>query len=127
MNISLSISDDLAAGEYPIQLKNIELTTTANEEIDPSNCSSILTIVDLPLGDANDDGKVSITDAVTVVNYILGTQQGKFSEVAADVDGSGNITITDAVGIVNIILNSNSAGVKERREREEMETYRDPD
>ncbi len=53
--------------------------------------------------------------------------QGKFSEVAADVDGSGNITITDAVGIVNIILNTDSGGVKERREREEIETYRDPD
>ena len=54
-------------------------------------------------GDANGDGKVTITDAVAVVNYILGNTSTGFD--AADVNGDGNVTITDAVGIVNIILN----------------------
>ncbi len=79
------------------------------------------------LGDANGDGKVTITDAVAVVNYILGSTQGTFNVTAADVSGDGTITITDAVGIVNIILNSNSAGVKERRVREEIGMEKDPD
>ena len=79
------------------------------------------------LGDANGDGKVTITDAVAVVNYILNTTQGTFNVAAADVDGNGSITITDAVGIVNIILNTSSAGVKERRVREEVVTEREPD
>ena len=79
------------------------------------------------LGDANGDGKVTITDAVAVVNSILGSTQGVFIKRAADVDGNGDISITDAVGIVNIILNSSSAGVKERRVREEIVTEREPD
>ncbi len=79
------------------------------------------------IGDANGDGKVTITDAVAVVNYILGTTQEKFDKLAADVNEDGEITITDAVGIVNIILNADSAGVKERREREEVTTEREPD
>ena len=78
-------------------------------------------------GDANGDGKVTITDAVAVVNYILNTTQGTFNVAAADVDGNGSITITDAVSIVNIILNSSSAGVKERSVREEIGLEKDPD
>ena len=55
-------------------------------------------------GDANGDGKVSITDAVYVVNYILGQSAIDFNVVAADVNGDGKVSITDAVMIVNIIL-----------------------
>ena len=56
-------------------------------------------------GDANGDGRVSITDAVAVVDYILGNPPVGFNVEAADVSGDGNINITDAVGIVDIILN----------------------
>lgn len=55
-------------------------------------------------GDANNDGTVTITDAVAVVNYILGNPSGSFNITQADVNGDGQVTITDAVGIVNIIL-----------------------
>ena len=57
-------------------------------------------------GDANGDGQVTITDAVAIVNYILGNASANFNLFAADVNRDGNITITDAVGVVNIILNS---------------------
>ncbi len=72
------------------------------------------------LGDANGDGKISITDAVYVVNYVLQQPEADFNAVAADVNGDGNITITDAVMIVNMILNggtkqdSYNNGVKEQ-------------
>ena len=56
-------------------------------------------------GDVNHDGSVTITDAVAVVNYILGQpSDGIFDEDAADVNKDGSITISDAVAIVNIIL-----------------------
>ena len=63
-------------------------------------------IIGYEVGDANGDGKVTITDAVAVVNYILGNESAGFVKAAADVNQDGNITITDAVGVVNIILNS---------------------
>ncbi len=63
-------------------------------------------IIGYEVGDANGDGKVTITDAVAVVNYILGNASAGFVKAAADVNQDGNITITDAVGVVNIILNS---------------------
>ena len=66
-------------------------------------------------GDANGDNKVSVPDAVSIVNSILGNRPIDFVEVAAnvndDVDELGNamISITDAVGVVNIILNNGEA------------------
>lgn len=64
------------------------------------------------LGDANGDGHVTITDAVAIVNYILGNKSDNFNFDAADVNEDGAITITDAVGVVNIIL-SDGAGASE--------------
>lgn len=63
-------------------------------------------------GDANGDGKVTITDAVAIVNYILGNPSDNFNINAADVSGDGNITITDAVGVVNIILNDSNGTIE---------------
>lgn len=62
------------------------------------------------IGDANGDGKVTITDAVAIVNYILGNPSPGFVIEAANINGdfdekgNPNITISDAVGVVNIIL-----------------------
>ncbi len=58
----------------------------------------------LPAGDVNDDGKVTIADAVALVAYLLGHPSEPFLEQAADIDGVEGITIGDAVEIVNRIL-----------------------
>lgn len=58
-------------------------------------------------GDANGDGRVTITDAVCVVNKILGNAGEHFDFEMADVNKDNAITIADAVGIVNIILKGN--------------------
>jgi len=55
-------------------------------------------------GDANGDGKVTITDAVYIVNYVLQQPAPDFILEAADLNADGSITITDAVMVVNIIL-----------------------
>lgn len=59
-------------------------------------------------GDANGDNSVSITDAVTVVNHILGNPQEVFIDVAANTNDDGDISISDVVGVVNIILDENT-------------------
>ena len=74
--------------------------------INAAKCKIDDTMPSLPaMGDANGDGKVTITDAVAIVNKILGNESANFVFEAADVNGDGVITITDAVGVVNIILN----------------------
>ena len=58
----------------------------------------------LQFGDVNADGSVNFTDAVGIVNRILGNPSGNFIERAADVNRDSKVTITDAVSIVNMIL-----------------------
>ena len=124
-NISLNISNSVAPGNYTMQLKNIELTTTAGDAIHQSDLSATLTVLNLKQGDANGDNKITITDAVGIVNYILGHASSNFHPEAADLNGDNNISITDAVRVVNIILNQGSAGVKEKRTFEQ-EKEREP-
>lgn len=58
----------------------------------------------LPNGDANDDGKVNVTDIVAVVNFIMGTIPEVFNKNAADMNNDGYINVTDIVKIVNFIM-----------------------
>lgn len=86
--------------EYEWQVQgNLTSGTTAWSEMASFTTSFIK-------GDANNDGQVTITDAVAIVNYILGNPSLSFSIEAADVNKDGSVTITDAVGVVNIILNN---------------------
>ena len=64
------------------------------------------------LGDTNGDADVTISDAVGVVNYILGNPSAGFNIVNANVNGDTNISITDAVGIVDIVNNSSTSAPK---------------
>ena len=107
LNLRVKVSTDAALGEHTVTLKNIELTTTS-QAFELDNRSSTITVLDVLTGDASGDGKVSIFDAVQIVNYILGNTPETFLESAADIDGNGKITIFDAVLTVNIILNQGS-------------------
>lgn len=70
------------------------------------------------IGDVNGDGKITITDAVTIVSHIIDDDIDDSFFVAADVNGDGRITITDAVAVVDMIL-SDTASVKVRRSMED--------
>ncbi|MBQ1758319.1 MAG: dockerin type I repeat-containing protein, partial [Prevotella sp.] len=57
------------------------------------------------IGDVNNDGFVTITDAIALVNIILGKAE---KVAAADINGDGLVTITDVIALVNIILEKNT-------------------
>lgn len=57
-------------------------------------------------GDADDTGSVNITDAVAIVNDILGNAGADFNSFAADVNADGVVNIADAMAVVDIILSS---------------------
>ncbi|MBQ8050530.1 MAG: M6 family metalloprotease domain-containing protein [Bacteroidaceae bacterium] len=56
------------------------------------------------LGDANNDGEVSIADVTAVVNHILGRTPEAFAPLNADMNQDGVISIADVTAIVNLIL-----------------------
>ena len=56
-------------------------------------------------GDANRDGRVTVTDAVLVLDYVrTHSAPAGFSVAEADADGSGNVTEADAVEILCTVI-----------------------
>ncbi len=103
--VTLNVDENTAIGEYDITIKEIELTKTNSELIHHKDITTKLTLVNATIGDTNGDTKVTVTDAVSIVNYILEKTPSVFIQKAADVNNDSEITITDAVGIINQILN----------------------
>lgn len=54
-------------------------------------------------GDANGDGKIDISDAMTTFYKMIDNPSDAFNEKAADVNGDGIINVADVMGIINII------------------------
>lgn len=112
VNLTLDVDKGVTIGNYAISLTNIELTTSTTLAINPSDVTATLTVSNIKVGDADGNGKISITDAVAIVSHILGEDIDGFVAAAADVDGNGRITITDAVAVVDMILNGNASAKK---------------
>ena len=53
-------------------------------------------------GDVNNDGTVSVADAVAIISYVLGENPSNFNAAAADVNGDDKVTIADAVEVIKI-------------------------
>lgn len=54
--------------------------------------------------DVNQDGSVTIADALCIVNYVLGNTPDNFDWNRYELNGDHNITIADAVVVVEMIL-----------------------
>ena len=109
-SVTLKADASLKSGTKLVgTIKNIEFNMQDNQKLTFDNTSFNITIVSVVSGDANGDGYVTITDAVAIVNKILGNESENFNFDAADVNGDKAITITDAVGVVNIILQGGSS------------------
>ena len=59
------------------------------------------------VGDINNDGSQTIADVTTLVNRLLGNQQGKtkFLIPDADVNGDNSTNVADVTELVNILIN----------------------
>ena len=68
------------------------------------------------LGDANDNGSVTVADVVTIANHIVHNPVANWCFINADVNKSGDITAADITGTINIIAGEEiSAGAAVRR------------
>ncbi len=113
INITLNVSSTIEEKEYVIAAKNIEISTKGGTAYNPADAKAKLSISSYLLGDADQSGKVSINDAVCIVNYILGFPNQTFLEAAADVDLNGHISINDKVVLINdYILGSDASSAK---------------
>ena len=56
------------------------------------------------LGDVNCDGFVTIGDATTLIDYLLGSEVDPFSHENADLTGDGDISIGDVTALIDLLL-----------------------
>ena len=120
MNLVIDIDGNVEPDDYPITIKEIELSTE-DYPIYPINYSTTLTVDDFLVGDANGNGEVTPFDAVLAIRYYLGRNPSPFWPKAANVNGDKkdngdeNITPFDAVSIIRIYLHSNKEKNKARK------------
>jgi hypothetical protein len=57
-------------------------------------------------GDVNDDGQVTTSDVVCVLNYMLNLPNDEFEYGQADIDGNDIITVGDLIGVRNLVATS---------------------
>ena len=111
MNVTVDVADNIEVGVYGVVFKNGELTTKEDNAISSillQNVTAPMNVVAALMGDVNNDGKVSVTDVVAIVGYILGNKFTNFVKAAADLNGDGSITVVDVVSVINLILNDDS-------------------
>ena len=75
--------------------RNCASSTTASWQVE--NLSGLL-------GDANNDGQITIADVTCIVNHLLEIDSTGFTESQADMNQDQRITITDVVEIIDIIM-----------------------
>lgn len=108
MTITVDVADNVAIGTYTMTIKDIEMTVkkTGNvyEDVHPKNSTATLTVTEAVMGDVNGDGRVSVTDVISMNSYILEEEPAQFIRKVADLNGDGKVTITDIVQVIDIIL-----------------------
>ena len=102
--LTVNIADNMADGDYAVEMKNMKLTETdISKYYETPYVKSTLTVSSYTLGDINNDGVVDVSDYTGVANHIHGNTPTGFNARAADVDENGTIDVSDYTGIANII------------------------
>lgn len=106
--IILNVTDSLKAGDYPVVLKKVTVTSTAEKGYDTKELKSTITVKDYKLGDVNNDGIFNVLDVTATNNYILGLNPESFIKDAADVNKDGEVNVTDLIIMNNRIADGKS-------------------
>lgn len=102
VNIPITIGD-VAKGDYNISIRNIVLADASEKEYYCQDATGVIHVNDVIMGDANSDGKVSLADVNSTVNYIAEKPSENFYFAAADMNNNGIINVSDVNAIVNVL------------------------
>ncbi|MBP5347550.1 MAG: dockerin type I repeat-containing protein [Bacteroidaceae bacterium] len=112
VNLIIDVDEQLEDGQYGISFINTEITVTPTEYYSEASDLDVCYVnVSTPYfepGDVNDDGVITITDAVGVVSFIIKSNVDGLNRRAADANQDGIIDVADAVWIVNVVIGKNN-------------------
>ena len=100
--------EDYMEGTYEIDLYNIEMTQSPTRKYNPRSYYGYVYVIPYAMpGDVNNDGDITITDAVGVIAFVIKSDVEGLNSRAADANMDGIIDVADAVWIVNRIIGRN--------------------
>lgn len=104
LKVHYTTAANMADKAYQIDIKDVVMTVTGSTSIYPENTSATMTVSSTFIsGDVNGDGKISKSDVVNIIGFILGESPDNFNISAADVNKDGKVTIADAVIVMSMI------------------------
>ena len=106
LSFPLQVSADRKSGAYDARIENVIFTEANGTQVVLDKVLFKLNVSEPGFlrGDANGDGVVNVTDAVTVINYILGKPIEHFVPAGADANEDGRIDISDVVKEISNIM-----------------------
>ncbi|MBQ0158459.1 MAG: hypothetical protein KBS47_05585, partial [Bacteroidales bacterium] len=110
VRINLDIDKELEEGEYPIILRNIELTDDSGTPYRVPYLKTTMTANAYKIGDVNADGTVSVADFSAIASHILENTPAGFVAKAADVNEDGFVSVSDLSSLVPIIIAESTGG-----------------
>ena len=102
--ITIKVSENMPAGEYPIVLKNIAISDENSSTVTVESVTSLLEVPAYKIGDANNDGNVNVGDLTAISHYILERPDASFLFQAADANQDGNVNVGDLTAVSHLIL-----------------------
>lgn len=107
----VSIATVNGSGEVTgIKPGTVKITVTDTESKLKAECT--VTIIETLYGDSNNDGSITINDAVLMVNYILERNPQGFDATRADVDNNGKINIVDVMMTIDLALKASEGSIQ---------------
>lgn len=109
------IIPDITANDYTVTgleagatYRYMVITHYADDQIRQSNMQ-LVTLLDqqehsFAVGDVNHDNEVTISDAISLIAYVIGTENN-VCEICANVNGDDFVNVTDAILLIDIVLN----------------------
>lgn len=104
LTLTMKAPDELPSGDLTGLLSEVLLSRLDGKGIDCESSEFTIQTSRVRLGDVNLDKEVNLTDALLVVDYVLGIVNPQFHFAPADMDGNKAIELTDALKIIDIIL-----------------------
>lgn len=116
VNVPLVVANDMELGLYDVIIKDVELVKYGTSSIiNHGDRTAILSVKPMTIGDVNGDGRVSVADAISIINYVLGRTPVSFITEAAYVNDDSVISLGDAVATVDLILAGSGENVRQTK------------
>lgn len=109
-------SVDAATGLVTGVAVGTAIITATSKEYDNITATFEVEVQQILLGDANDNGSVTVADVVTIANFIVKNPVANWCFINADVNKSGDITSSDMTGTINIIAGEEISAAQARRQ-----------